>query len=63
MFKSPLKVHGEYLIAPCPLAAALTGTQAVRAGGSMSGLELLVCVEAAPLTAQVGDAVTLSIYA
>lgn len=62
MFKSPLKVYGEYLIDPQAAAASITGTNVVRAGKSMSGLEVVVCVEGEDeITCAVGDTVTISL--
>jgi hypothetical protein len=54
MFNSPLKVFGEYLIPKQALAASITGTNIVRAGKSMSGLEIVVCAEASNADPDVG---------
>lgn len=67
MFKSPLKVFGEYLIPKTAAAATLTGTNVVRAGKSMSGIEIVVCIEeyntpgATPVNLTVGNTVTITI--
>ena len=57
MLKSPLKVYGEYLIPKTALAASITGTNVVRMGRSMSGLEIVVCAE--PSTADPSVGVTI----
>lgn len=54
MFNSPLKVYDEYLIEPADVSAAMAGTNVVRAGESLSGLEVVVCVEPSAADPEVG---------
>lgn len=67
MYKSPLKVFGEYLIEPQAAAASMPGGKVVRAGRSISGLEVVVCLEgdkndpAAAVEQAVGDTITISL--
>ena len=64
MYRSPLKVYGEYLIPKSACAAGMTGTSVVRAG--KSGLEVVVCAEAgddpdAGFGMDAGDSVTITL--
>ncbi|MDL2267201.1 hypothetical protein LJC46_04340 [Desulfovibrio sp. OttesenSCG-928-G15] len=67
MYKSPLKVFGEYLVPKTAAAASIAGDNVVRAGKSMSGLEIVVCVEPSDsdpdvgFDVAVGDTVTISL--
>jgi len=54
MFRSPLKVYGEYLIPKAAAEGSMTGSNSVRAGKSMSGLEIVVCAEASDADPEVG---------
>jgi hypothetical protein len=60
MRNSPLKVYGEYLIPVGPAAATMTGTNVLRAGKSMSGLEVVVCAED-DFSLDAGESATISI--
>jgi hypothetical protein len=66
MYKSLLKVFGEYLIPKTALAASIAGSNVVRMGRSMSGLEIVVCAEGTTadpengsITVPVGASVTI----
>lgn len=54
MYNSPLKVYGEYLVPKGAAATTMTGTNVVRAGRSMSGLEIVVCTEPSTSDPDVG---------
>jgi len=59
MFRSPLKVYGEYLIPPADAEESMNGDNIVRAGG-MSGLEIVVCAEEA-FSMDAGETATIAV--
>ena len=70
MYRSPLKVHGEYLIGDkdgVQAAANMPGNQIIRAGKSLSGLEIVVCANGtaadpeAAFSLEVGACLTISV--
>lgn len=62
MYKYNLKVNGEYLIkgAALPRNAIVNGANVVRAGGSMSGLEI-ICAAKGAVTLAAGSEVAIHV--